>query len=62
MMWSSENLYYYVEEPLHPQKIGVWAAVSKRRLIGPIFFEGKYTHLLCNLQKPKFSNCRSTQC
>lgn len=41
-MWSGENPHYYTEVPLHSQKIGVWAAISRRRLIGPIFFEGKY--------------------
>jgi hypothetical protein len=24
---------------LHPQKIGVWFAISRRRIIGPLFFE-----------------------
>jgi hypothetical protein len=42
-MWSGENPHYYIEVPLHSQKIGVWAAISRRRLIGPIFFEGKYS-------------------
>jgi hypothetical protein len=40
---SGENPHYYIEVPLHSQKIGVWAAISRRRLIGPIFFEGKYS-------------------
>lgn len=40
-MWSAENPHFFIESPLHPQKIGVWAAVSQRRIIGPIFFEGK---------------------
>lgn len=39
--WDAENPHVFVERPLHPEKIGVWAAVSGRRLIGPIFFEGK---------------------
>ncbi|RZC39872.1 hypothetical protein BDFB_015338, partial [Asbolus verrucosus] len=38
-MWSTENPHYFEETPLHPQKIGVWFAISRRRLIGPIFFE-----------------------
>jgi hypothetical protein len=41
-MWSGVNPHYYIEVPLHSQKIGVWAAIS-RTLIGPIFFEGKYS-------------------
>jgi hypothetical protein len=36
--WSSENPHVFVEAPLHPMKVGVWIAVSRRRLIGPIFF------------------------
>lgn len=38
--WSAENPHVFVETPLHPEKIGVWAAISARRLIGPIFFNG----------------------
>jgi len=26
------------EEPLHSEKIGVWCGMSRRRIIGPIFF------------------------
>lgn len=37
-MWSSENPHIFLESPLHPEKIGVWMAVSRRRIIGPIFF------------------------
>jgi hypothetical protein len=32
-----------VETPLHPQKIGVWLVVSRRRTIGPIFFNQTVT-------------------
>lgn len=39
-MWSGNNPHQVVEAPLHPEKVGVWAAVSARRVIGPIFFEG----------------------
>lgn len=39
-MWSSQNPHYFRETGLHPIKIGVWIAVSRRRLIGPIFFDG----------------------
>lgn len=38
--WSSEKpIDGYRETSLHPLKIGVWAAISRRRVIGPIFFE-----------------------
>jgi hypothetical protein len=39
-MWSSENPHFFIETPQYPQKVGVWAAISQRRIIGPIFFEG----------------------
>lgn len=38
-IWSSENPHVYLESGLHPQKIGVWCALSRRRIVGPIFFE-----------------------
>ena len=31
------------EEPLHSQKFGVWCGVSRRRVIGPIFFKQTVT-------------------
>lgn len=37
-MWSTDNPHFFVESPLHTQKIGVWVAVSRRRIIGPIFY------------------------
>lgn len=40
-MWSAVNPHFNIEAPLHPQKIGVWAAISRQRIIGPYFFEGK---------------------
>jgi hypothetical protein len=39
-IWSAQNPHQFVETPLHVSKIGVWIAVSRRRLIGPIFFNG----------------------
>lgn len=39
-MWATDNPHFYRETTLHPVKIGVWCAMSRRRLIGPIFFEG----------------------
>jgi hypothetical protein len=37
--WKTENPHNYTETPLHPQKIGVWCAISRLRIIGPLFFE-----------------------
>ena len=37
-VWSSENPHKFVEKPLHSIKIGVWCAMSRRCIIGPIFF------------------------
>jgi hypothetical protein len=39
-IWSAQNPHLFVETPLHVSKIGVWIAVSRRRLIGSIFFYG----------------------
>jgi hypothetical protein len=38
-IWASENPHAFSETPLHPQKVGVWCAISAERVIGPIFFE-----------------------
>lgn len=40
-IWSAENPHVFIESPLHPQKVGVWVAMSRRRIIGPIFFDGR---------------------
>jgi len=37
--WITENPHNYTETPLHPQKIGMWCAISRRRIIGTLFFE-----------------------
>ena len=42
--WSENNPFISQEEPLHPQKIGVWSAISRKRIIGPIFFEKTVDH------------------
>lgn len=44
-MWSTRNPHFFTETPLHPRKIGVWAAISQRRLVGPFFFGGRLTSL-----------------
>jgi hypothetical protein len=38
-IWASENPHAFNEAPLHPQKVGVWCAISTQKVIGPIFFE-----------------------
>lgn len=38
-IWSAENPHAFHETSLHPIKIGVWIAMSRRRIIGPFFFE-----------------------
>ncbi|KAJ3659556.1 hypothetical protein Zmor_011240 [Zophobas morio] len=42
-IWSAENPHVFVETPLHLLKIGVWLAVSRRRIYGPIFFHDTMT-------------------
>lgn len=39
-VWSTENPHAYREKGLHPKKVGVWCAISRKRIVGPIFFEG----------------------
>jgi transposase len=41
-VWSADNPYEIRERPLHPQKVGVWAAMSSRRIFFS-FFEGTVT-------------------
>ncbi|KAJ4432161.1 hypothetical protein ANN_20777 [Periplaneta americana] len=38
-IWNANNPYEFIETPLHAEKIGVWAAMSRRRITGPIFFD-----------------------
>jgi hypothetical protein len=37
--WRTENPHNYTETALHPQKICTWCAISRRHIIGPLFFE-----------------------
>ena len=39
-IWGSEPPHELLQIGLHPQKIGGWTALSRQRVIGPIFFEG----------------------
>jgi hypothetical protein len=50
-MWSSDNPHYFIETPLHPQKLEAWAAISKKRIIGPIFFEGNNSIYFLPIEK-----------
>jgi len=43
-IWAAENHHTMHEEPLHSQKIRVWCGVSRRRIIGPIFFRTNSYH------------------
>lgn len=38
-IWATENPHALHETSLHPQKVGVWCAISRRKVVGPIFFE-----------------------
>lgn len=38
-IWSAENPHAFQERPLHARKIGVWCAISRRRIVGPLFFD-----------------------
>ncbi len=35
---STNNLHVFEETSLHPIKVGIWCAISKHRVVGPIFF------------------------
>lgn len=39
-LWSAVNPFEIHEQPLHSLKVGVWIAMSRRRIIGSIFFDG----------------------
>ncbi len=42
-IWSSEKPQEFWETGLHPKKLGVWCAVSRRRIVGTIFLERTVT-------------------
>ena len=42
-VWAIENPHAYEESLLHEQKIGIWCAMSRQRIIGPVFFENTIT-------------------
>lgn len=37
-VWSASNPHLQLQAPLHQQKVGVWCAISRSRVVGPIFF------------------------
>jgi hypothetical protein len=41
--WNTENPNILRETTLHPIKLGVWVAMSRRRIIGPYFFRENVT-------------------
>ena len=36
-LWSSDNPHSFHETLLHDKKVGVWVAISRRRIVGSIF-------------------------
>jgi hypothetical protein len=38
LYWSSQNPHFTHNVQLHPVKVGVWCAVSARRIVVPVFF------------------------
>jgi hypothetical protein len=48
--WSTDNPRLIIERPLHPQKIGVWSAMSSRRIFF-LFFEQTVNSSLHSLRK-----------
>lgn len=38
-IWNAEKPNIVRETPLHPEKVGVWCAISRAQIIGPIFFD-----------------------
>lgn len=41
--WSQENPNWYRENPLHSPYLRVWAAIGRRGVIGPYFFDENVT-------------------
>jgi hypothetical protein len=37
-LWSAENPHAVIQSPLHSVEIGVWCAISRKRIVGPLFF------------------------
>lgn len=59
--WGNEKPDFYIEKPLHGERVTVWAALSADGIVGPFFFEdedGDVTtvnkHRYLNILKKKF--------
>ena len=53
-IWAAENPHTVHEEPLHSQKFEVWCGISRRGIIGPIFFfwtDSYHGSLPANIQR-----------
>ena len=37
--WGTEKTDFYLENPLHSEKVTVWATVSSQGVIGPFCYE-----------------------
>lgn len=37
-VWSAENPHVHPETVLHPIKVGTYIAISRRRIVRPVFF------------------------
>ena len=58
-IWSEKDPNYIIEQPLHPEKVLVWCAVSSLKVIGPFFFvesvkHGNYLDMLMNFFWPRY--------
>ena len=53
-IWSHENPHEFIEEPLQPQKTGVWAAISERRIIAV-----RYRNEILKPTSYTMMNCRT---
>jgi hypothetical protein len=48
LLRSSENPYALHEKPLHDPKFGVWVAISRWRIVSPLFFEETVNVIQCS--------------
>lgn len=63
--WSTTNPREVHEKPLHSEKVGVWCAISRKRIVRPLFFDTtitavKYQEILMqfiSLLEPEERDC-----